>query len=101
MQRTTQRLSGVLLALILLMLPAVAHAEPTARGVDRWLVSVLGVLGDLVGGLQTTGAASETGSEPSLDDDGDPQVSPSGEPDDSSDQLDVRRKLAPQWEPNG
>lgn len=101
MQRITRRLSGVLLALTLLLLPAAAHAEPTARGVDRWLVSVLDVLGDLVGGLRTIGAASETGSEPLLDDDGDPQVSPSGEPDDSSDELVAGRKIAPRWEPNG
>ena len=101
MHRPTRRLSAVLLALTLLLLPAAVHAEPAAGGADRWLVSVLDVLGDLVSGLRTIGAASETGSEPLLDDDGDTQVSPSGESDDSSDQLVVRRKVAPQWEPNG
>lgn len=101
MQRPTRRLSAVLLALTLLLLPAAAHAEPAARSVDRWLDSVLDVLGDLVSGLWTIGAASETGSEPSLDDDGDTQVSPSGESDDSSDRLVVRREVAPHWEPNG
>jgi hypothetical protein len=100
MQRTTRRLSGVLLALTLLLLPAAAHAEPAAGGGDRWFVSVLGVLGDLVGGLRTIGTASET-TDPLPDDDDDPQVSPSGESDDSSDQLVVGRKLTPQWEPNG
>jgi hypothetical protein len=97
MQRTSRRLSAVLLAFTLLALPAAARAEPAARGVDRWLVSVLDALGDLVGGLWTIGAASETG-DPLPDDDGGSEVD--SDPGDTESEP-ITKKIAPRWDPTG
>jgi hypothetical protein len=103
MHRPTRSLSAVLLALTLLTLlalPAAAQAEPSAGPVDRWVTSLFDGLGDLLDGLWSVDAASEVGSEPLPDDDGD-EVAPRWDPSGAANELTTTTKVAPRWDPSG
>jgi hypothetical protein len=103
MYRPTRRLSAALLALTLLTLltlPAAAQAEPSAGPVDRWVITLLGGLDDLLDGLWSIDAASEVGSEPLPDDDGS-KVAPRWDPSGAANELTTTRKVAPRWDPSG
>lgn len=105
MNHPARRLSGVLLALAMLTLPAAAHADPAARipgTPDRWITSALDLLGGLVDGRWTVGAASGTddaGTTALPLADGDSDAAPSG--DENRIGPTSTTKAKPSWDPNG
>lgn len=102
MNTCARRLCGALLTLALLVLPAAAaQAEPPAGAFERWTTSLTTLLGDLLDGLLTVDAASESGGEDvdGLHDDG--TVGTTIRSTEEGNELKTTTQLAPGWDPAG
>lgn len=108
MNQLKRRLSVVLLALVLIALPAAAQGEtavdaaPAAEHPARWSTFVFDFLSGFFDGLWSVEAASETGSTKSLDpDDAEPGFAPTMDPNGGLDALRSPGGFAPTMDPNG
>jgi hypothetical protein len=104
MNHPARRLSAVLLALALLTLPAAAHADPAPRlpgAADGWITCVLDLLGGLVDGLWTIGAASQTDDGTATLEPGDGATAVDLVGDGTESSLTTRTGLKPNLDPNG
>jgi hypothetical protein len=103
MNQLKRRLPGVLLALVLLVLPAAAHGEPLTGSLDRWTTTVLDLLADLfdLAPRTTVDAASETGGTGTVKIEGtEPGFAPTMDPNGAD--LALRTTgFAPTMDPNG
>lgn len=105
MNTFARRLTGVLLTLALLVLPAtVAQAEPLSGSLDRWTTSVTDLLADLFDGLMSIGAASESGDGDDAHqlDDGVDEPMPTADPSTrNGNKLTTTTRLGPGYDPLG
>lgn len=104
MNTFARRVSGVLLTLVLLVLPVtVMHAEPLSGSLERWTTSVTDLLADLLDGLMSIGAASETSDDTDAPQpDGTVEPTPTVDPTAiDSNELSTATRMAPGWDPYG
>ena len=108
MNQIKRSLPGVLLALALLVPCATAaQAEPPAGTPDRWLTSIVDLLGGFFDGLWSVGAASETESDPQVVglDGGDAETAPravsSWDPNGATTDPETAPSAVSSWDPNG
>jgi hypothetical protein len=102
MNQLKRWLPGVLLALVLLALPATVHAEPATLTADRWMTSVADFFSHLLDGLWSVEAAAEKGDEGPVAvpiDDGDSELTSGWDPNGAK--LTTSPQLTSGWDPNG
>ena len=107
MNQLKRRLSVVVLALVLLALPAAAQAHPATGAAPAagepasWSTVVFDFLAGLLDGLWSVGAASETGTTGTFTDDSDAAFAPRIDPNGGSEAFETTTGFAPRIDPNG